>query len=316
MKYTKLALSFEDQADLLLSRGLIASREELVTRLESVNYYRLSAYWHTFRQDGIETLKPGTTLDTVWQRYVFDRQLRLLTMDAIERVEIALRTHLVNRHTLVHGPFGYLDRAHLQNMSVEQHREFLSKIRKEATRSREDFVCHYNEKYTSETDLPLWMACELMTFGGMLTLYRCVETPIKQSIAQEFGVADKVLESWLLSLNFIRNLCAHHARLWNRGMGNQPPAIPRAHKHPDWHRPVPILPDRIFGVLTVLHYMLRLVAPQSQWRHRLQNLFAKYPDVPIRFMGFPENWLASPPLMDGALEGPGCTTSGCEVVAS
>ena len=182
MKYTKPALSFEAQADLLLSRGLIASREELVTRLESVNYYRLSAYWHTFRQDGIETLKPGTTLETVWQRYVFDRQLRLLTMDAIERVEIALRTHLVNRHTLVHGPFGYLDRAHLQNMSVEQHREFLSKIRKEASHSREDFVCHFNGKYTSETDLPLWMACELMTFGGMLTLYRCVETPIKQSM--------------------------------------------------------------------------------------------------------------------------------------
>ena len=111
---------------------------------------------------------------------------------------------------------------------------------------------------------------------------------------QEFGVADKVLESWLLSLNSIRNLCAHHARLWNRGMGNQPPAIPRAHKHPDWHRPVPILPDRIFGVLTVLHYMLRQVAPQSRWRDRLQKLFAKYPDVPIRFMGFPENWLASP----------------------
>ena len=92
----------------------------------------------------------------------------------------------------------------------------------------------------------------------------------------------------------LRNICAHHARLWNRGMENKSPTIPRARKNPDWHSPVPITGDRIFGVLTVLHYLLRQVAPQSKWKHRLAALFAEYPDIPIRFMGFPGNWTTSP----------------------
>jgi abortive infection bacteriophage resistance protein len=114
MKYSKPALPFSDQADLLLKRGMVADRDELIERLESVNYYRLSAYWHTFRRVNSDDLKPGTSFETVWKRYVFDRQLRLLVMDAIERVEIALRTQLVNRHSLAFGAFGYLDRTALR----------------------------------------------------------------------------------------------------------------------------------------------------------------------------------------------------------
>jgi len=99
VKYQKHALSFTEQADRLLARGLVADRSELIDRLASVNYYRLSAYWYTFRIEGDpdERLIPGTTLATVWKRYVFDRQLRLLVMDAIERVEVAIRTQIVNR---------------------------------------------------------------------------------------------------------------------------------------------------------------------------------------------------------------------------
>ena len=296
MKYPKQALSFSEQADRLLARGLRADRDTLVARLQSVNYYRLSAYWYTFRitNDPDDRLIPNTTLDAVWDRYVFDRQLRLLVMDVIERVEVAVRTYVVNRHVMRHGPFGYLDRKTLPTIRVEDHRTFIDKIHQEAQRSREDFVLHYFGKYTQEHDLPLWMACELLTFGGTLTLFRHVETDIKREVALEFGVADKVLESWLITINFVRNICAHHGRLWNRGLGSKEPAIPRKHKHPQWHVPVTVASDRMFGVLTILHYMLKQVATQSRWRDRLTGLFDKHPDVPLRFMGFPENWMECP----------------------
>jgi len=296
MRYTKAPLSFSEQAERLLARGLVADRDTLIARLEAVNYYRLSAYWYTFRipNDPDDRLMPITTLEAVWDRYVFDRQLRLLVMDAIERVEVAVRTQVVNRHVLRHGPFGYLNRDTLPTIRVEDHRTFMDKVRKEAENSREDFVLHYFGKYTLEHDLPLWMACELLTFGGTLTLFRHVETDIKRDIAHIFGVADKVLESWLITLNFIRNICAHHGRLWNRGMGNKAPAIPRAHKHPQWHVPVAVATDRMFGVLTILFYLLKHVAPQSRWRDRLTTLFDKHPDVPLRFMGFPDNWMECP----------------------
>lgn len=91
----------------------------------------------------------------------------------------------------------------------------------------------------------------------------------------------------------MRNLCAHHARLWNREFGNKL-LIPESGAAPEWHSPVPIINDKTFGMLTVLYYLLKQVAPQSQWRQRMVALFANYTDIPLRFMGFPENWKDSP----------------------
>lgn len=301
MKYVKTALSFEAQADLLLSRGLVADRDRLIDRLTAVSYYRLSAYWYTFRVlgDADNRLAPGTRFETVWRRYTFDRQLRLLVMDAVERIEVSIRSQMVNLHTLQYGPFGYLDRANLPEISVEDHRKLLEKIRDEAAHSKEDFVRHFHGKYTMEHDLPLWMACELMTFGMMFSLMRGMKTPDKQRLAAKYGVADAVLESWLAAINQVRNHCAHHARLWNRVFGITP-AIPRINKHPQWHTPVKISNDRIFGLLTILHYLLRLTAPQSRWKERLVKLLTDYSDIPLHFMGFPVNWQDSPLWADSS----------------
>jgi len=94
-------------------------------------------------------------------------------------------------------------------------------------------------------------------------------------------------------LNLVRNVCAHHARLWNREFDAKP-LIPEAKHDEQWHQPVQITSDRMFGILTVLYYLLRQVAPQSAWKDRFRQLMDTYPDVPLRFMGFPENWEDSP----------------------
>lgn len=143
MKYLKPPLSFSDQADLLIGRGLIVTdKADLISKLEAVSYYRLSAYWHPFRQPG-NTLKSGTTLDMIWRRYTFDRQLRLLVMDAIERIEVAVRTQLVNRHTMRYGAFGYLNRNNLPGISVPDHRQMLEQIHEATARSRERLTLDY-----------------------------------------------------------------------------------------------------------------------------------------------------------------------------
>lgn len=296
MRYTKPPLTFEQQADQLLQRGLVAEREKLIARLSEVNYYRLSGYWYPFRMPDGEVFPSGTTLDLIWDRYVFDRQLRVLVMDGIERVEVAVRTALANRLSLRHGAFGHLDRRHLPNISVGRHRRMLEKIQNEEDRSNEVFVGHYHSKYSSETNLPLWMAVELMAFGTMLTLFRGAESEVKREIASRYGIADSVLNSWLLSLNTVRNACAHHARLWNRSLGT-PIMIPRGRKHPEWHSPVDIgaQPRRLFAVLSALRYLVRQIAPQSGWPERLIYLLEKkHPDIPIQQMGFPPNWKESP----------------------
>lgn len=295
MKYQKHALSFSDQADLVLSRGLIADKSELVDRLRAVNYYRLSAYWYTFRitDDPQDRLQPGTSLHTVWRRYRFDRQLRLLVMDAIERVEVAIRTDVVNRHTLLNGPFGYRNRSTLPGLSSAAHLRFLEKIRAETDYSREEFVRHYIERYSSETTLPLWMASELLTFGGTLTLFNGLATRTKKDVARGYGLNVPLLGSWLRALNQVRNICAHHSRLWNREFGVRP-VLPSQDKFPDWHDPVKVTDERLFGILSLLSYLLREIASQSQWRQRLISLLDEYDDIPSKFMGFPPHWRESP----------------------
>lgn len=170
MKYTKPALSFDQQADQLLKRGFQADRARLIETLSQVSYYRLSAYWHPFiRSD--ESFVSGTTLDKVWRRYTFDRQLRLLAMDAIERVEVAaLRTLMVEQHACKYGPFGYRDAVNFRpEFADTDHQRMLDELDQAARRSREPFVDHFRTKYLSEPGLPLWTAAEVASFGTLFS---------------------------------------------------------------------------------------------------------------------------------------------------
>lgn len=130
MKYAKAALTFEQQAGKLLGRGLVADRSALINRLKAVNYYRLSGYLYPFRNPD-DTFRSGTTLDAVWQRYTFDRQLRLLALDGIERVEVCVRTALVYHHAHKHGPFGYTVPANLPKLPAHRFGRFLTTVHKE-----------------------------------------------------------------------------------------------------------------------------------------------------------------------------------------
>lgn len=291
MEYSKSPLTYDEQADLLLARGLAASREDLLSRLRSVSYYRLSGYWFPFQQkDG--SFRPGTSLTEVWARYTFDRRLRTLVMDAIERVEVCLRTELVYHLSHEQGAFGYLHRACLPNLSDAEHRDFLARLTTEHARSRERFIEHFRTAYGDMHVLPpYWMMAELMTFGTLLTLFRGSPTTVKKRIASRFGVTSAVLESWLRTLNVVRNICAHHGRMWNRELTYRP-LIPR--KDTRWHSPVEVTGDRLFGILTILKYLLDEIAPQSGWTTRLQALRECYPTVPIRSMGYPQGWESCP----------------------
>lgn len=294
MNYRKPALTSELQADLLLKRGLVANRETLIRRLDQVNYYRLSAYLYPFRQDSSNDFSPGTSFEKIWDRYVFDRQLRVIAMDGIERIEVAMKTCLTQIFTLAHGPFGHLDRKNLPNLQPRDHQRFLTKLRKDQKFSRETFVQSYQTRYTSETDLPLWMAIELMDFGSMFTLYRGLPKRLAKQIARAFKLSAPVLESWLQSLNYLRNLCAHHTRLLNRNL-SVPPMLPQQRTHPEFHQPVPVPVSKVFTALTIQKYLLDQIAPQSHWPKRLTALWEeKHPDISPHLLGFPPNWQSSP----------------------
>ena len=299
MKYIKGHLTFEDQADRLIRRGLLADRQELIGRLKAVSYYRLAGYLHPFRQldeDGrpMDQFLEETSLKTIWDRYCFDRRLRVLTLDAIERVEVSIRTKLVFHFTRHYGPFGHCDDANLPKIKINEYLEWRTALQEETDRSRETFKKHFFDKYGDHhRNLPLWMLAELMSMGSLLTFFKGVQPELKRRIAEEYGFPDEVMLSWLRSLNAARNICAHHSRFWNRVLG-YPPLLPNARKFPDWHGPHKLPTDRCGIILMICRHLLHLISPTSHWHERVEALFGEYPEPPRPTMGLSDNWMDHP----------------------
>ena len=90
MDFTKPARTWDEQIDLLRSRGLhIPDREQARHYLSHINYYRLTGYRLPFEADGsTRRVKAQTSFDDVLNLYIFDREFRLLLLDAIERIEV------------------------------------------------------------------------------------------------------------------------------------------------------------------------------------------------------------------------------------
>lgn len=226
--------------------------------------------------------------------YIFDRQLRIITLDAIERFEISFKTNLAYYFAHEYGAFGYLSKDNLPKMDALNYKKFLSKVSTETRRSKnkEMFVEHFFEKYNEHQNLPVWMLIEIISFGSVLNFYKGIEPTLKRKIADRYKIPYKVLTSWLTAINGVRNFCAHHSRLWNRTLSYKPVLL-RINKHPEWHE-VYIDNSRFFSILTILKYLMKCIAPQSGWEFRLKDLLLseKY-DVPLYQMGVPDDWRES-----------------------
>lgn len=292
MRYEKPFKTFDEQADLLIGRGMAADRGELIQCLRSAGYYRLSGYWHIFKQKD-DTFLDGTNLARVWDLYTFDRQFKLVVFDAVERVEVYLRAQLAYELAKSSGPFGYEDPQNLPNLSQVRYAKLMERCRKAYDRSREPFALHFKKDYSENSLPPYWALVNLMDFGMVLTLFRGAPNEVRESIASAFGIKPKVMESWLRTLNTVRNICAHHGRLWNRTLGTRP-MIPRKKNDPRWHVPHEVRPDKVFAVLTILSHMLEVAAPNTAWRERLFALLGTCPQEDLRRMGFGDGWETCP----------------------
>ena len=296
MKYQKPWLSYEEQANRLKERGLVFDRDYLIDHLAEIGYYRLSGYWYIYKDpdNENESFIEGASFDKVWDLYTFDRQLRLITLDAIERVEVYMRTQLAYRLAEQTGPFGYLDRATLPNMDQKTYGHFMSRCFDAYNRSKTLFIEHFKEKYGDSHGLPpYWTLVNIMDFGMMLTLFRGSPDDVKKGIADEIGVPLEVFDSWLLMLNTVRNACAHHDRLWNKRLGNRP-KIPRGHRYPEWHRPHEVNNSTTFTLLSILGYLIERIAPNSSWREKMIHLIRTRSEEDLRRMGFSEGWEECP----------------------
>lgn len=281
MHYSKPALTFEDQLGLLRKRGLaIRDPERALRWLSNVSYYRLSAYFLPFK-DG-ENFRVGTDFNDIAGVYIFDRKLRLLMLDAIERVEVAIRTAVTYQIAHTYGPIGHTDPG---NFSPDfEHSRFLTELNAEEQRARETFTKHFRKKYAEDPYLPVWMATELLSFGTISKLYQSLQPMLRQRIAIPYGIDAQFLISWLHTLTYVRNVCAHHKRLWNRQLAIRP-KFPSRKAY--WKCTVPNN-ERLYAVIAVLQHMMAVASPHSLWQQRLHGLLANHPHIPLAAMGFPK----------------------------
>ncbi len=289
MKYSKPPLTIKDQIKQLKSRGLViadeSAAEEFLTR---VSYYRFSAYLLPFQlKDGSHTFKPKATFEKAYNSYLFDRELRHNVFNAIEKIEVAIRSRLINIFSLNHGGWWYSDSALFFNTS--RHSDSIDRLRDDIRKSNEIFIKHYKNKYTDPPLPPAWMALEVMSFGNLSKLYKNIKKgKVKDVVAGSFDLPDVIFTSWLESLTFVRNTCAHHARLWNRELTIKPKVPKRIIRQ--WLTFPPADDGRLYLILAVIHYLLRSIGDDGKFYLQIKSLIENNPAIPLHPMGFPANW--------------------------
>jgi abortive infection bacteriophage resistance protein len=318
VEYSKPWLTLDQQVERLRGRGLVVeSHPAAVDLLDRVGYYRLTGYLYPLRQPDVvgdghevpqhitlrETYRTGASIEHARSLMDHDRALRLLVLDGVERIEVAVRTkiaHVLGRN----GPFAHRDPAsftpsflQVGEAGTSGHERWIERVRARQDRSDEVFVAHFRTRYDGQ--LPVWALTEILEFGQVARLYGGLSNVLGTEIAMALGAPSKrVLGSWLASINYVRNVAAHHARLFNRKLvvaPKRPANVPEFdHLRRTEHAKVVF---GVYGVLVVMAFLLRRIDADCAWRQRATALLHDFPDVPgmsTADLGAPVGWAREP----------------------
>ncbi|WP_426625271.1 Abi family protein [Leifsonia sp. McL0607] len=318
-EYTKPWLSLEKQVGKLHGRGVeIGSYSSARILLQQVGYYRLTGYLYPFRESetylddsGRERIRvlsdyrSGTSLAYAAQLIDYDRKLRMLVLDAVERLEVSLRMQI--GYTLGHrSAFAHRDPANFvptftagaidaeAGEPLSGLGRWLERVQERQCSSDEAFVVHFRERY--DDALPIWALTEILELGHLGRLFGALQNDLATTIANAYSVpTKKMFGSWIASVNYVRNVSAHHARLFNRKLVAAPSRPREGH--------VPLLdhlrdatgPKAEFGVynaLAVMAFLLGVIDPDCDWNQRLASHLSDFPAGALTTadMGVPAGW--------------------------
>lgn len=298
MIYDKIPISIDDQINRLKGRGLIISDTDAAKHaLSHISYYRLVGYWYPMYEDKVaHTFKTNSKFEDVLALYKFDHALRMILFDAIEKIEISLRTKLVYHLSHECDPWWFQD--HQLFADIPALSKTLFALQEEVERSKDTFMKEHRKKYKDDKRFPpAWKTLELTSFGGLSKLYGNLKNTIssKDTIAKEFGAVNHTfLPSWLQSIAQIRNLCAHHARLWNK---NLPGTVKLLSKAPyPWLNDIPKQHEfqQLYVHICLMKYLLNIIHPTNMLKEELEDLLKKYPSVDHKALGLKDNWQNEP----------------------
>lgn len=285
MRYEKKALTPDELLYKYWTNGLrISDRCEAARALQAIGHFRLLPYMRRF-QNPQKRFIASSSFKDVLDLYEFDRKLRLLVMDATERLEVALRAALANRLGVAYGPHWFMDCRHFNKF--EEYIKVNNKINSDSGREslKSISVKHYYNKYTLGPELPpVWTVLERVTLGALSRLFEHLTLANRKIIADIFNFDETLVVSWFHSLTVLRNICAHHGQIWNVRLTKFPPKSAKAYA-------AAFTPnDTFYARATVMWLLLRNVQPNATWRDELMALLESCRHVELDSLGFPNSW--------------------------
>lgn len=318
-EYAKPWLSVDEQIEQLVVHGVeVADHDRASALLYAIGYYRLTGYLYPFRESEqhpddegrmrirvLSDYRPGTTLRHAEEIIDFDRRLRMLVMDGVERIEVAVRMRigyvLGRSSAFAHeNPGCFTDAFTAESTDTREpaaskHVQWLQRVNARKAGSDEQFVEHFREKYDDR--MPVWALTEILELGHLSVLYRGMNQKDAEEIATAFGVPTKrLMASWIASLNYVRNVAAHHARLFNRKL-QYAPSRPRVGQIPalDHLRDEETAKGAFgtYSALAVIAHLLSSIEAGTEWAPQLAALLREFPAsqaLTIESMGTPQGW--------------------------
>jgi len=292
---------------LLKSRWLVCLDENRVKHhLQHTGYYRLSGYFKSF-QTPDDKFFSSTTFDQVRDSYIFDRKLRLHTLDAIEKIEVSLKANMNDILSIKKWCFWYLDKTSFDltprkqsinwvpvRQPINTYDDLIKKINQvNAPTSGRDIVKYYRSKYTTN-DLPSWILFQELTLWEISNIYNILPNAVRQEIADVYGMYERDLKSRIWTLMNIRNICAHHGRLWNRRYVFKVRAIDKTlwnkfQKYKNWSWSLEVTPN-YYNLSLMLMYMLRRINNKFDRLGSLRKLLKTHKSKYNRRMWLSAKW--------------------------
>lgn len=302
----KESRSIAEQIALLKQRGMRVGDEQLAHHLLSrISYYRLKGYWWDMQTDKERHIfKHDACFEEVIARYEYDRELRLILFNAVEAIEIALRTKMIYYLSQSYGGLFYLDASLFDDPDV--FKKQMATLKSEFLRSSEPFVRDFKEKYgiwygqeclDFDEQPDSWVIFELASLGTLSKIYKNLkhQLPEKARIANDFGLnLHSELSSWLEAVTYLRNLLAHHSRIFGRTMVKIPMSL--ANPKGAWHNShlTKVERKKPYLIVTSMLYMCNGIGAGEAFKHQMISFFASHQDISPSKLGFPYDWASEP----------------------
>lgn len=285
-KPIKPYLKIDEQINHLKSEGMYIEDDAFVKAiLTRINYYHLSGYWYKF-YDKNKKFVTGTTLEQVYNLYLFDCELRFLIMELLKDLEIKLKAHIANFIGEKWGPLGY--RCIGNFYEEDDHINFLSILNKKKKQyKKKPVVEHHIRHYDGK--LPIWAVVEILSFSDVTKFYKNFHDRDRKTLLKaNYGNWDVINNSaetpkWINVLCDVRNKCAHYERLYNARFSN---SIKLPQKYSSYN----LKTNKLFSALLILFLLIDDEKVKKQFIEDLKSLFEKYNFSDIESMGFPEDW--------------------------